>query len=536
MKVADIPSNEKSRLEALYRYEVLDTDMEKVFDELTELASEICDTPIALISLIDADRQWFKSKVGLSADETHRDIAFCAHAIHQEEVFEVSDTFLDERFKDNPLVTESPNIRSYAGAPLITPEGFAIGTLCAINDKPKKLDAHQIKALKTLGKQVVTQLQLRLKIKEVESANERKTDFLSNLSHELRTPLNAIVSFSKLMIDDKTFDLPDKQKQYLKHLDYSGRRLLSLVNSVLDLNKIESGNFTLEYTSIHAKTFFESIHSITKTLAAKKSLVVNFSCETNENEYFQTDETRLSQIILNLVSNAIKFSPNEQTIDIKIKLSSAILVVAVRDEGIGIAKKDLHLIFEKFQQVRPNENQEGSGLGLMITKSLVEHMHGSIKLSSKLGQGSLFKVKLPICTENTFQQTDIPSQTQHTFNPNAKILVVEDNLINQEVAKAMFHTIGISISVCGSGEDAIKKLKSDYFDLIFMDLHLPGIDGFETSKKITSMDPDQKIVALTADVFSKADSKLARNGIQAYISKPASESDLISVLNKYCPN
>ena len=535
MKVASIPYNEKARLNALHRYDVLDTDAEKVFDDLTELASEICGTPIALISLIDTDRQWFKSKVGLGADETHRDIAFCAHAIHQEAVFEVSDTFLDERFKDNPLVTESPNIRSYAGTPLITPEGYAIGTLCAISDKPKKLNEHQLKALKTLGNQVITQLQLRLKIKEVELANERKTDFLSILSHELRTPLNAIISFSQLMIGDRTFVLPDKQRKYLKHLDYSGRRLLSLVNSVLDLNKIESGNLSLDYRSLHSKTFFDSIHSIVQTLATKKSLLVNFSCDTNSIDYFQMDETRLSQIILNLVSNAIKFSANQKTIDIRIELSSSRLVIVVRDEGIGIAEKDLHLIFEKFQQIRPNENEEGSGLGLMITKNLVELMHGKIKLSSQLGKGTLFKVTLPISIENAFQESNCPSNIQPAFKRAAKVMVVEDNLINQDVAKALFQSIGLSIKLCDTGEDAIEQTKHDSFDLIFMDLHLPGLDGLETSKMITFMNPHQNIVALSADIFSKADTKLALHGIRDYISKPASVADLIKILNKYCP-
>jgi CheY-like chemotaxis protein/anti-sigma regulatory factor (Ser/Thr protein kinase) len=247
------------------------------------------------------------------------------------------------------------------------------------------------------------------------------------------------------------------------------------------------------------------------------------------------DETRLSQIILNLVSNAIKFSANQKTIDIRIELSSSRLVIVVRDEGIGIAEKDLHLIFEKFQQIRPNENEEGSGLGLMITKNLVELMHGKIKLSSQLGKGTLFKVTLPISIENAFQESNCPSNIQPAFKRDAKVMVVEDNLINQDVAKALFHSIGLSIKLCDTGEDAIEQTKHDSFDLIFMDLHLPGLDGLETSKMITFMNPHQNIVALSADIFSKADTKLALHGIRDYISKPASVADLIKILNKYCP-
>jgi GAF domain-containing protein len=318
MKKAAIPDNEISRLKALYQYDVLDTDAEQVFDDLTELASEICGTPIALISLIDQDRQWFKSKVGLSASETHRDIAFCAHAIHHDDIFAVSDTLLDERFRDNPLVTEDPSIRSYFGAPLITPEGYAIGTLCAISDKPNELNSHQLKALEILGRQVIAQLQLRLKVKEVELANKRKTDFLSNLSHELRTPLNAIISFSQLMLFDKGFELPKKHRQYLKHLDYSGKRLLDLVNSVLDLNKIDSGKLVLEEDHLDTQDYLESISSLITALAKSKSINIDFKIETNDVEYFIADETRLSQIILNLASNAIKFSKDAQSVAIHI--------------------------------------------------------------------------------------------------------------------------------------------------------------------------------------------------------------------------
>ena len=174
MERAPIPENEAARLAELEQYNILDTGAEEAFDGLTRLAAQICDTPIALVSLIDAHRQWFKAKVGIDAPETPRDIAFCAHAIHQSDILIVSDTMHDPRFADNPLVTMDPNIRFYAGMPLITPTGHAMGTLCVIDRMPKQLTSDQMTALRILGQQVVSQLELRRRTIALEQAVARQ--------------------------------------------------------------------------------------------------------------------------------------------------------------------------------------------------------------------------------------------------------------------------------------------------------------------------------------------------------------------------
>ena len=159
--ICPTPSNESKRLKVLWQYEVLDTVPEAIFDDLTELAASICGAPIALVSLVDEDRQWFKSSQGISQRETNRDISFCAHAICQPDLFIVHDTHRDPRFKDNPLVRKNPKIRFYAGSPLITPDGYALGTLCVLDKRPRRLNAFQKRALQLLARLVITQLELR---------------------------------------------------------------------------------------------------------------------------------------------------------------------------------------------------------------------------------------------------------------------------------------------------------------------------------------------------------------------------------------
>jgi len=199
MEIAKLHPNEPKRLAALLQYEVLDTDDERSFDELTELASAICSTPISLISLVDDTRQWFKSKVGLDASQTDRSLAFCAHAILQDKVFEVPNALQDTRFSDNPLVTDAPDIRFYAGAPLVAPDGSPIGTLCVIDTEPKALDDSQKRALQILSNQVISQLELRLHNRKLERMNANRSRLYAMLAHDLKSPFNGIIGLSKLL-------------------------------------------------------------------------------------------------------------------------------------------------------------------------------------------------------------------------------------------------------------------------------------------------------------------------------------------------
>lgn len=527
MKSAPIPENEKLRLMTLDRYQVLDTEAEQCFDDITKLASVICNTPISLVSLVDTNRQWFKSKVGLGADETSREIAFCSHAILQEQVFEIEDAQKDERFFDNPLVTEGPKIRFYAGAPLCAPNGQAIGTLCAISDKPQTLNDKQRLALQTLAKQVIAQLELRLKIRQLKESNKAKDEFLSTISHELRTPLNAITGFSEILKHSPEVKaLPSEQVSYIDNIDFSSQQLLEIVNSVLDLEKINAGKMELKPQPVVLDTLFQNIMSMMNIKAKQGNIELNYDIDPHFNSrFFDLDKTKLTQIIVNIVGNAVKFTPSHKQINIRFYLNKNKLHIEVADQGIGISKTDQALLFDKYKQVGM-QRKDGTGLGLCITKGLVELMRGKIQLSSTLGKGTLVSISLPI---DECQASLELTQEQPTNLEKRHVCIVEDNPLNQMLIKAVMSQLSCQFTIFESAEALFERSSLENFDLFLLDINLPGMSGLEALQELKEQQLTQPIVAVTADVFQEKELYAKFDDV---IIKPYKKSDIVEMLNR----
>jgi len=406
-----IDSNEKSRLKALYKADILDTANEEPFDDIVKIAHNYFGTEAALISLIDAERQWFKSSVGIDICETSRDVSFCSFAIEQDDVFVVLDACKDEKFKDNIFVTSEPHIRFYAGAPITSVEGENLGTLCIIDPKPRKefseKDAEQLTALANL---VNYAIKVRNKEISIIDSNKAKSEFLAHMSHEIRTPLSAIVGVSNILQKQhRKFD--DKIKMLLDTLAHSSDSLLELINSVLDISSIEARNFEFYKEEFSFLTLFNEIKSLISPKAAEKGLTLNFEITDCEELFYYGDKLRVRQILLNLISNAVKFTYEG---DITIKANRVLsndkknIEFQVIDNGIGIASDKLETIFEKYKQINNNDRNIGTGLGLAITKELVSKMNGTISVDSKIGHGTTFVVSLP---DDSVAQTDELAKT-----------------------------------------------------------------------------------------------------------------------------
>ena len=344
MQIAATPENEQARIKALLQCGILDTEPEAVYDDFVKLASYICQTPIALISLVDPTRQWFKAKVGCPASETSRAIAFCAHAILQADVFVVPDTLTDLRFADNPLVTGDPHIRFFAGAPLITPEGLSIGTLCAIDREPRTLSLEQLTTLQALARQVVTQLEMRRLTKELKQLVESKNKLFHIVSHDLRAPFNGILAFSQTLADEAETLSREEIQDFSQTVLTSAEQFMHLIDNLLQCTRFELGTLDYQPTNVALDTVVMNVLTLLKGNAAQKK--IDIVCQANPTAEVLADSTMLHSIVQNLVGNALKFTPVEGRVTIQAEEQDTIIQVSVIDTGVCVSPEKLAGLFE----------------------------------------------------------------------------------------------------------------------------------------------------------------------------------------------
>lgn len=400
MIIPEIPKNETERLRALNDYQILDTAPEDNFDEITQLATEICETPISLITLIDPTRQWFKSNHGLDSTETPRQYAFCAHAINNPyEVLEVRDARLDERFAENPYVKDDPNVIFYTGVPLVNPEGYPLGTLCVIDHKPKSLNATQLHSLKVLANQVVKLFELRKtnrKLVETQKQLEKKNNELKQLnhiaSHDLREPLRMISGFMGLLKKNYAPALNEEANKYIDIALDGSKRMNQLILDILDHSSVGKGGANEELININ-----KLIEEVKQTLSdqideAKANIIL-----INQLPAIEAIKTDMTSLFQNLVSNAIKFKAENRSpvIEISCQEKPGYWYFTIADNGIGIAEDDYKKIFGMFSRLHKKSSISGTGLGLAICEKIVLQQGGEIWVTSILGEGSVFHFTLP---------------------------------------------------------------------------------------------------------------------------------------------
>ena len=375
---------------------------------------------------------------------------------------------------------------------------------------------------------------------EAQSANKAKSAFLANMSHEIRTPINVMLGMNEMILRESE---SKEIRQYAKSIERSGSYLISLINNILDISRIESGKMEIEEGKYELRQLLDEVMLIAEKQAEQKSLKMNLIFDKTLPAYLIGDVIHIKQILFNLINNAVKYTKEGQ-IDIKVSKNEeeTKLIFEVKDTGIGIKEENLPVLFDAFMRVDSKKNKKikGTGLGLAIAKQLAEQMDGMIWVESVYGKGSSFFVQLPMkkvsdgkISNVEWKETD--ERKRRSFvAPQAKILIVDDNPENLMVTRSLLKRTAVFVDTAASGEECVHKVRQNVYDLILLDYMMPQMDGIDTIRELKKdVQFHIPVIALTADVTKGIEQTFLREGFCAYLSKPVMWSKLEDLLMKY---
>ena len=369
-----------------------------------------------------------------------------------------------------------------------------------------------------------------------ESASKAKTFFLSNMSHDIRTPLNAIMGFTQLASEDGLSE--EERLVYLDKISASSFQLLSIIDDVLEMSRIESGKLELKEEKTDLKRLINDIGDLIENQMRDKGIEFVRNINIADGRVL-CDRTQLSRAVMNLLSNAWKFTPEKGKVDFSIRQivsdeDTDIYEFRVKDTGIGMSEEFQNHIFKPFERERTSSVSkiQGTGLGMSITKNIVEMMNGTVEVFSKQGQGSEFLIRIPLKKDSEGSQQRIKSSgTRESFD-SVKVLLTEDNPINMEIATAILKKYGFEVDTAVNGSEAFEKAKQDHYDLILMDIQMPVMDGYEACRCIREAGIDVPVIALTANAFKEDQEKAKEAGMNGHIEKPINTEVMLSTISQ----
>ncbi|MGN0688296.1 MAG: ATP-binding protein, partial [Oscillospiraceae bacterium] len=377
------------------------------------------------------------------------------------------------------------------------------------------------------------------------AANAAKSAFLFNMSHDIRTPMNAIIGFTELL--DKHLDDKEISREYIKKIKSSNEFLLSLINNVLEMARIESGKTTFDESDWDAKAFNDTLFSVFDTQMAEKGIEFTRTIDVEHTQVL-CDATKLREIFLNVLSNALKYTPAGGKVEMRLKEipsdrpGYAMYRTEIEDTGIGISEEFLTHLFDEFSRERSSTESRinGTGLGMAIVKKLVDFMEGTITVESKIGKGTKFTITLPhriATSSNTDRTVKNNTEIDTELFKGKRILLAEDNDLNAEIAMTILEESGFTVEHAEDGVicvDMLEKTESGYYDLILMDIQMPNMDGYKAAQTIRRLSDKQKaaipIIAMTANAFEEDKKNAYKAGMNGHIAKPINVNELMATL------
>lgn len=553
-----------ARLAALRRLDLIDTESEETFDRVSRLAARLLNVPVSVLSLLDDHRQFFKSAVGLTGElaqerGTPLEHSFCKHVVSSGESLVVENALNHPLVSGNPATVDG-TIGSYLGYPIRDTDDNILGSFCVMDAKPRLWSQQDMETLKDLSELVMTEIALRQRnitlqkstalseelARVANTATRAKAEFLANMSHEIRTPMNAVIGMTELL---QQSPLNTEQQEFVQTIRTSGESLLALINDILDFSKIESGQLEFENFPFCLKACLQSAISLNAQNAAQNAITLKLDIDESLPNHIFGDRIRLRQILINLISNAVKFTHDgEVTISASMKdtmgSTDPKLLISVRDTGIGIPNDRIDRLFRAFTQIDASINRKygGTGLGLAICHRLVTLMGGRIWVSSELAHGSNFQFEIPLHAAPEPPASESPVTSEKSLAKvepaNLRILLAEDNPVNQRVASLLLEKLGYSCRIVSDGMEVLDVLSQHSFDILFLDIQMPKLDGIHTARRIKhNFDPHNRpwIIAMTAHAMQGDREKYLKAGMDDYISKPITSQILKAALERAVP-
>nr|WP_279639170.1 ATP-binding protein [Sphingomicrobium sediminis] len=430
------------------------------------------------------------------------------------------------------LVREDGEIRTVESVAKVEQDekGHAIGLFGVFWDRTEELQREDA---------------LRRALKAAKHATSAKSRFLANMSHEIRTPMNGVIGFTDLLLAEP---LSERQRRYVQLISDSGRSMLQLLNDILDISKIEAGSLELAVEPVDIRAKLEDCADIMRAAAEAKGISITVEVADDVPQLIAGDRLRFRQILLNLLGNAVKFTDEGGVVmnaHVELGDGARELVIDVIDSGIGIGKAKREMVFQSFGQADATTARKfgGSGLGLSISRNLAELMDGSLEVESELGVGSTFTIRLPIKEVAVRKLEDMAEARRASSPGKGRVLIAEDNEVNQMLSKAMCERLGLESDIAENGREAVEKIElaretGHLHDLILMDLQMPEMDGLEATRNLRAIGYDAErlpIVALTANAFREDIDACLAAGMQDHLTKPVRLEDMQAMLAKWMP-